>query len=370
MNTPYLLRLVTFCGLAATLHAQTPPLTPSGPPSDPTTAMKSLNQVEPRTIISSLPYTISQSGSYYLTSNLVFGDGLTGISISANDVTLDLGGFTLQRTGSAGEGVISTGVAITGSGVTVRNGHIDGAGAAGRRTNGVTGSGGKVIVEDITVRDCADSMGIQSGYGITVSAASRITRCHVIDADRGVTAGLIESCVLEGSKITASGNVKNCTVSGATIQGDSVTGCKVTTGSIENTGAVSDCVVASGNILSSGTVTDCVVTSGNIQNGGKVSGCKVTTGFIQNSAKVSDCVVTSGNIENSTNVSGCTVTSGLIQGVKLALDCYVDAGASGVAIDAKLASRCTVTGTSFVVPIIAPRIRDCVSNNAVLPDAP
>ena len=42
-------------------------LTPPGAPGE---TMKSLEQVEPRTPISSLPYTISESGSYYVVSSI------------------------------------------------------------------------------------------------------------------------------------------------------------------------------------------------------------------------------------------------------------------------------------------------------------
>lgn len=68
------------------------PLDPPGPPSS------TLPLVEPRTPISSLPYTISSPGSYYLTGDLSSTTG--GITVATNDVELDLNGFTL--TGSAG----------------------------------------------------------------------------------------------------------------------------------------------------------------------------------------------------------------------------------------------------------------------------
>ena len=42
-------------------------LTPPGAPAE---TMKTLEQVEPRTPVSSLPFTITQSGSYYLTTTL------------------------------------------------------------------------------------------------------------------------------------------------------------------------------------------------------------------------------------------------------------------------------------------------------------
>jgi hypothetical protein len=56
-------------------------------------------KLEKRTPISSLPFTISTSGSYYLTGNLQF-TAASGhaITIGASNVTLDLMGFTLSST--------------------------------------------------------------------------------------------------------------------------------------------------------------------------------------------------------------------------------------------------------------------------------
>lgn len=67
------------------------------PPGAPAPSMKTLDQVEPRTPISSLPYTITNSGSYYVTANLTSTNH--GVIITANDVTLDLMGFTLSGDG-------------------------------------------------------------------------------------------------------------------------------------------------------------------------------------------------------------------------------------------------------------------------------
>src|SRR6516164_6192771 len=67
------------------------PLTPPGAPAP---TMKSLQEIEPRTLIASLPYTITNSGSYYLSNNLTVATG-DAITISTNGVTLDLNGFTI-----------------------------------------------------------------------------------------------------------------------------------------------------------------------------------------------------------------------------------------------------------------------------------
>jgi len=69
---------------------------PPGPPGSPETRMKSLNQIEPRTIISTLPYVITNRGSYYLTQNLEGIAGSNGITIACSDVDLDLNGFSIK----------------------------------------------------------------------------------------------------------------------------------------------------------------------------------------------------------------------------------------------------------------------------------
>ncbi len=77
-------------------------LTPSGPPGQ---TMRTLLQVEPRTPISSLPYVITQAGSYFLTTNLTGVSGTNGITIETNNVTIDLCGFTMTGAPGALDGI-------------------------------------------------------------------------------------------------------------------------------------------------------------------------------------------------------------------------------------------------------------------------
>ena len=80
--------LMAICLLVSCSAFAQGPLEPSGPPGP---TMKTLDQVEPRIPIST-PSTISQPGSYFLTQNF------TGsIGIVADDVSLDLNGFTVMR---------------------------------------------------------------------------------------------------------------------------------------------------------------------------------------------------------------------------------------------------------------------------------
>jgi parallel beta-helix repeat protein len=97
-------------------------------------------QDEVRTPISSLPYTISQSGSYYLTGNL---DGSTGgIDITADKVTLDLMGFTIDGGGT----VTDYGIDFSGrSSINIRNGFITNFGFGGIYQNNSVSRYAKVV---------------------------------------------------------------------------------------------------------------------------------------------------------------------------------------------------------------------------------
>jgi hypothetical protein len=95
-------------------------LTPPGPPK---ASMLSLAQVEPRIPISSAPFTITSSGSYFLTTNVAVSSG-NAITITAIGVTLDLKGFTISSTaaGGAGYGIYL----LDATNVHILNGNISG----------------------------------------------------------------------------------------------------------------------------------------------------------------------------------------------------------------------------------------------------
>jgi hypothetical protein len=73
------------------------------PPGAPAPTMKTLAQIEPRTPISSVPFTITSPGAYYLTTNLTVSSG-NAISIATNGVTLDLNGFIISSTAASAAG--------------------------------------------------------------------------------------------------------------------------------------------------------------------------------------------------------------------------------------------------------------------------
>ena len=152
------------------------------PPGAPAPTMKSLDQLEARTPITSVPYTISSPGSYYLSSNLTVTSG-SAITITASQVTLDLNGFTISSTAASANG---TGILLAGGNadITILNGHIKGSviysggGYSGPGfANGIYFSGSSpknVRVSGVSVSGC-------SGYGIylTLGDSTVVESCTV-----------------------------------------------------------------------------------------------------------------------------------------------------------------------------------------------
>jgi len=115
--------LLLFLEAAAPRLLAQGPLTPPGPPG---ATGRSLEQIEPRTPIaaSTTTISISQPGSYYLTGNIAVTTG-NGISITADNVTLDLNGFSITSKSASPNG---TGISVQGAvqQVTLSNGHVSG----------------------------------------------------------------------------------------------------------------------------------------------------------------------------------------------------------------------------------------------------
>jgi hypothetical protein len=168
-----LVTVASICGLYLTVQCgfAQGSLTPPGVPAP---AMKTLEQIEPRTPISSLPYDITNSGSYFLTTNLTGISGTNGITIACGDVTLDLRGFTLLGVPGSLDGIY---VSSSYGNVTVENGAIDSWGSLGIDANNV--AGGQFIQLNIVnngsdgldpgragqVRNCIASGNAGDGFG-------------------------------------------------------------------------------------------------------------------------------------------------------------------------------------------------------------
>lgn len=208
---------------AAALRAGS--LTPPGPPAP---TMKTMDQVEPRTPITTVPVTIHTPGSYYFTKNLEGGH----INVAADGVTIDLCGFTYSGIG-VDRGIMAGG----NSSLTVRNGRLenfdDTAIFGGASTTGtllenlmVSRCGGKGIClgpRGVVVNCIAEDNG---GSGITVGAGSVVMGCTCnsngdADSGAGIEAGQecrIVNCTTShncksGVWTDASGSIQGCTSS-------------------------------------------------------------------------------------------------------------------------------------------------------------
>src|SRR5688572_9252641 len=98
MKTPRLFPASLAVALALLLSATGLAQGALTPPGAPAPTMKTLDQVEARTIVNATntpgdgtsTYIISAPGSYYLSGNITGAPGKHGISIVASNVTLDL----------------------------------------------------------------------------------------------------------------------------------------------------------------------------------------------------------------------------------------------------------------------------------------
>ena len=256
------------------------------PPGPPGPTMKSLDEVEPRTPISSLPFTVTQPGSYYVTRDLTGVTGQHGITISASNVTLDLGGFTLNGVAASLDGInvgsFETNVVMRDGIVDFWSGDgVDASGAQGTRLEDLTATsnagdglragenavvtgclasfnGGDGVEAGVhtmvsgceasnnavgfrldtgsTLRDCTAPS--NTGYGITATGTNGVTivRCTVMDGD-GIVAGagaLVEDCVvvssaIEGVTIQGTGStVRGCNVRESALSGIYADGSEIT----------------------------------------------------------------------------------------------------------------------------------------------
>lgn len=216
-----------FAGMAAETFAQGSLTPPAGAPVP---SMKTLEQVEPRTPICTAGFTISQPGSYYLTTNLTAS--ASGIEIYADGVTLDLMGFALSGSRTPGYYGVYLGGAAGAPirNVIVRNGIIrnfDSGILASRCQgarleqlmlssnlySGVTLYGQSGLCENTVVRDC--TINKNALYGIFFFGQSGVCDGNTI-ADCALSGnGLLGVYLSSGSGGRCNGNViRDCAISG------------------------------------------------------------------------------------------------------------------------------------------------------------
>ena len=203
-------------------------------PAEPT--KKVLDEVEPRTPILKLPFTISTTGSYYLAGDL--SSDTNGIIVEANNVTIDLAGFRIVGPGSGS----NYGIYMNGRrNVEIRNGTVQGFTGTYRQGGGIyeaNGTGHRVVgLRAVSngpgivlggschlIKDC--SVVENMSYGIQVGKCSTVTGNTCFgNHDRGISA--YGSCTVKDNTCCYNGNQGilcdgggNSTVTGNTCRGN------------------------------------------------------------------------------------------------------------------------------------------------------
>jgi parallel beta-helix repeat protein len=236
---------------------------------------------DPRTPIAVLPYEITAPGSYYLTRNLRGRPGAGGITIAANDVTLDLNGFALRGTSGSVAGIVA--VARGGRverlhNVRVHNGAIANWGGPGVDL---------AIADDVQVSDLRVS---GNGAGLRVGNGGQVHGTSVKD-NRGLG--------IEGGDCT--------TVLGASVDGNGADGINVGKGSVVT--ASSTCHNTRGIVAGRGSTLTGVTASENRGDG-----------IVAESSVVKEATA-HGNLSNgivanaASNVIGCAANQNGAAGI-------------------------------------------------------
>lgn len=353
-------------------------LNPSAPPTEGT--MKPLDEVEPRIPISSVPFIIADKGSYYLTRNLS-SEG-TAITVSADDVTIDLCGFTLTGPGSGENYGISMSLRKN---IEIRNGTIRDFGLDGIRERFVESYNHRIIgIRSVNngrhgiylpgnsdvVKDCAvignGASYAGTVYGIYVNMTSKVVDNTVSSNGAAVTVGFI--CGIRTST--------GCTVSGNIVYSNS---------SMSSVG-VSGITAGMGNLVSGNTVHsnngfgiesstfcrifDNVVTD-NSKRGISAGSNSTITGNVVGSntlegINAGDHVTITGNTVTSNGGSGITCTGGTIADNTVSLNNTSNTlGQGGIVVSLHSQVRNNTLEGNSKNNIYIVQFRNCVEGNVM-----
>jgi len=261
--------------------------------------MKTLDQIEPRTPIMALPFTIDTPGSYYLSGNLTGTVGANGISIVANDVTLDLGGFQLAGVAGSVNGIdVADGLAN----IAVINGTIRDWGGMGLDASLAT----NCQVERLRVFNNANT-GLQVDQGSTVIGCA--ARYNGMDGIVAGNASTVRDCSarnngLDGIRTGAGSTIAFCSARNNTDDGvqagsgSTLLGC---TGSANTDDGI--------NLGAGGTATNCTALENGDDGVQAGAGCTIRSCTAQ--FNFSDGVVVTDNCHVSGNTGDGNLAAGI-----------------------------------------------------------
>ena len=253
-----------------------------------------------RTAISALPFTINQCGSYFLTGCLTGAAGQNGITIAADDVTLDLNGFALVGVPGSLDGINMSGFQ---NNVVIRNGHVRAWGESGIDARIHVGR-----IEHITATDNG-AWGIENSFGGTFT--SHIVSCEsfrngMLVANSGGIQGagstLITDCIARentgaGISVSSGSTIADCLARGNT--GGGIVGglvCTVSSSSASSNDGI-------GIFINSGSILGCTATAnkmdGIVGGGGVISACTCDSNLGDGIEVASGSVVLNNNCDGN-----------------------------------------------------------------------
>lgn len=315
---------------------------PLDPPIGPiTSTYKTLTEVEPRTPIrwvsgsATAVHAITASGSYYLDANIAGAGGKNGIEILADNVTLDLRGFSVLGVGGSLDGIV---IGVGRHGAYVYDGRVQSFGGDGIDGNqargckilrmhfeGNVGNGVRMNTGSI-IADCTAYGNGQSG--LDLSNGVLVRGCVLLgNGAAGIQAAAtdvtITGCVSEQNGASGiytgdNGSVSNCSMQlngadGIRVgAGSTVTGCTVTTSGGDGINAMASC-----------TITGCTSTNNTGDGIGAIDGSTISNCTVQNNGRVAATAASGINATNGCTVTGCTVTLNGKDGIVVVNDAHV-----------------------------------------------
>jgi parallel beta-helix repeat protein len=271
------------------------------PPGAPAPTMKTLDQMEARTPISQAGTVITSTGSYYLTSDLAGSGTEHGIAVAADNVTIDLNGFTLTGPGtSSGHGIYQS---TTYRNLTVINGKLINWGGNGKGGIYAAGHSGRIH----GVQASGNYYGIYAGYGYTISDCT--TSLNTDDGIYTAYECTIRNCTSAFNDDNGIHVRYNSRLSGCTTRANANDGIVAEFGC-----TVGDCTarangddgfsVSSGCMITGCTARDNVDDGMDVRYGSTVIGCMATHNKGDGILTASDCRVTDSTCDSNGTEGG------------------------------------------------------------------